>query len=652
MHDMKVTMIFTSGIGEADEKTTEAFLLKKFRKLSFGDYSNMAHREVKIGTSKSELAWALAHKLDTTKNLDTLYRLNEKGNFDLPEAGASSILSSVMAKVGSLLSAVDSAVEIAFESIFEESQGTALAQPGGLGATHSEKPIPGFKGPVVVKSMNKEYKEAIQQYASSSNVAFRGEYMRPLMVAYPDSIDDIISAVKFAEQEPRRRIVTRSGGHQYCGLSSGGGDTIVLSMDNFTKLKWVPRENRLTLGVCNKLVDVSKFLKVNNLSLPHGECPLVNLGGHVQTGGVGHSLRSFGLILDHVTGFSMVFHDGETPYYQKFYRDPNSAPEGAKVHPKNDMIFAAVLGGGPGSWGVITDYEFKPIHDAEYKTSVGYSHGWLYSESVFLKAMEMCMDWTNDLVNNRLVDADYFVSAVSGDLWVDHIRPAIVLVETMCKEPGLQDQNQQAIERIVTELGQICKPISKQVDGPTPLSVMADEGVRKIGYTGLRPSGREFDLAYKKSMFCSEIGLTEAFVKEFVKLVDGVMKEKGLYVVFQGTVGGGKFKEGWEGSKGKTRQQRRDVTFIAVFDVFYRPNYEEKAKEFQRRMKGLVTEYNNGKDMRMFWATFEIEDGQELDITKPEVVDLYYDSPEVYKVHSLSSYLLTLAELAKGKKGD
>jgi FAD/FMN-containing dehydrogenase len=42
-----------------------------------------------------------------------------------------------------------------------------------------------------------------------------------------------------------KKIVTRSGGHQYCGLSSGGDDTIVISMNNFNKL---PDQKTFQLG--------------------------------------------------------------------------------------------------------------------------------------------------------------------------------------------------------------------------------------------------------------------------------------------------------------------------------------------------------------------------------------------------------------------
>lgn len=45
--------------------------------------------------------------------------------------------------------------------------------------------------------------------------------------------------------------------------------------------------------------------------LPHGRCPLVNVGGHAQTGGYGPFLRSFGIFLDFVVGFEIVLANGE-----------------------------------------------------------------------------------------------------------------------------------------------------------------------------------------------------------------------------------------------------------------------------------------------------------------------------------------------------
>ena len=63
--------------------------------------------------------------------------------------------------------------------------------------------------------------------------------------------------------------------------------------------------------------DVSKFLHSNKITIPHGECPLVNVGGHCQTGGYGHLLRCFGIFADYCEGFDIVLSDGELKHIKK-----------------------------------------------------------------------------------------------------------------------------------------------------------------------------------------------------------------------------------------------------------------------------------------------------------------------------------------------
>jgi FAD/FMN-containing dehydrogenase len=81
-------------------------------------------------------------------------------------------------------------------------------------------------------------------------------------------------------------------------------------MDHFNDLKLTGR-NRVEIGPAVALKDAAAFLRDNKLLLPHGECPLVNFGGHAQTGGYGHYLHSFGITSDYVTAFDIILSNGE-----------------------------------------------------------------------------------------------------------------------------------------------------------------------------------------------------------------------------------------------------------------------------------------------------------------------------------------------------
>jgi FAD/FMN-containing dehydrogenase len=177
-------------------------------------------------------------------------------------------------------------------------------------AAHS---IPGFSGQTFAPG-DAEYDEKRAQYAFSSYPEKQGPggSMRPYLIAYPrmDS-DDIPAAISFAKAN-NKRLVARSGGHQYCGLSSGGDDTVLLSMDLYkgVDVKAVGDKTLARVGVGTRLTDVAAAFKENGVTIPHGECPRVAIGGHAQSGGYGHLLRSYGLALDHVLEFKIYTSDG------------------------------------------------------------------------------------------------------------------------------------------------------------------------------------------------------------------------------------------------------------------------------------------------------------------------------------------------------
>ncbi|MEI8378721.1 MAG: FAD-binding protein [Planctomycetota bacterium] len=515
---------------------------------------------------------------------------------------------------------------------FAPTLGFSLVSSNRLGSAI----IPGFRGDVYDASAGPQYRTQIQQYAVSSYtpqvVAAR---MTPQYVAMPLDAADVATAVQYAADNSLK-IVTRSGGHQYCGLSSGGNRTLLLDMKVFNKVVFSPSTGiptQVTVGPGVALKDVSKMLRANGVVIPHGECPLVRLGGHVQTGGIGHQLRSLGATLDWVRSFKMVTRDPQAPGVNAYAEHTFTRPQAGAVTLADEM-FRAVLGGGPSSWGVLTEITFDLVSDKKYPTSAGYSRTYLYEKEGFSAAMEQFRKWAERQSSGRLPKGiDFFLSVVSGDR--EQLRPGALLVEMMCTdENGVKSIKTvvDAVDDAVSIPNRIASHLFSPIQGSANLSVIADKGVREIGAAGLPASGREFDLPYKKSLHITMTPFSQVFCDAFVDLVDTVFNHSKLKVVVQAVIGGGEFLA--NGKKKLSHMQRRDALVQLVFDVFYEDEdgVEAIAEGFQNQMKGLLNHYSDGADIRMLWGTFEDAktNGAQLDMRRREVQDFYYDSQAEY----------------------
>ncbi|CAM9838496.1 unnamed protein product [Pylaiella littoralis] len=286
--------------------------------------------------------------------------------------------------------------------------------------------IPGFGGEVYGEG--KEYEERTHQYATSSYTAKEDiERMHPFVIGYPETKDDVVAFVKYAV-DIEKKVVARSGGHQYCGLASGGKDTMLLSMDRLKEVKFVndasQKKVMARMGPGAHLTSLAAELKKKRVTIPHGECPEVCIGGHVQTGGFGHLLRSYGLALDHVNSFEIVL-DLDGHVHNRTINRP-SEPVDDLQSPINDRIYWGVLGGGPGSFGIITEIEFECIRDDDHLFSQGYNGMFWYHKSRFEAAMRVVQARTQQVVQERTgsrkgalsKDCDLMITAMSnnGDL--------------------------------------------------------------------------------------------------------------------------------------------------------------------------------------------------------------------------------------------
>eukprot|EP00040_Diaphanoeca_grandis_P027913 m.159919 g.159919 ORF g.159919 m.159919 type:complete len:534 (+) comp31163_c0_seq1:900-2501(+) len=450
------------------------------------------------------------------------------------------------------------------------------------------------------------------------------------MVTYPSTIEDIQAAIKYAG-ETNKSIVARSGGHQYCCLSSGSDTTIVLSMEAFVLADYSHDKRSATLGVGNKLYNAADLNLKHDCTIPHGECPYVGTGGHTQTGGYGHILRSYGLLVDHVRGFEIVLADGRVLDVEK----PQGRPD--LVNSENDMLYWSVLGGCPGGFGVITHFTYDMIRDKDHGDSYGIYINLPYTKEAMKAIMDVTQSWTQrsqpGAKNPLPADIDFMATcmhtpSLSPGHWysdtldngISYVSPAILFVEfvygnakgtnndpnkdTSIKE--ITDAYKKILDASKTSesiVASIAARFSPKFNGPMKLSELSNAFVRR----DLIPisEGREFPSPCEKSARATYRALTDTFVENYVNHVDKLVNNNnGLRMVHQQCMGGGVPSKDLK----STSMCLREASLSMVFDVFHPPNQEGRAKalDYQEGMTSLLPYLQRDAcpDTRCLWGSF------------------------------------------------
>ncbi len=487
--------------------------------------------------------------------------------------------------------------------------------PLPLPLTAPSGPIPNFQGDIF-ESGDRGYRTRAKVYATSS---YPKSEVTPLMVAYPRDENDIMAAIAFARSNDLY-IVARSGGHQYSGKSSGGQKTIVLSMDAFNHLR--VSGNIAEVGSAVSLTELAATFKREGITIPHGECPLVAIGGHAQTGGYGHLVRSFGLALDHIEAFDIVLADESL---RTVTRPAVSSSPSTDEERLNQEIFWGVLGGNAGSFGIVTNYKFKCIQDSKHPNSYGYSATKKYSKDRFHKLMEEVKAWTEGVEAGTLPAGIDFMMTVQSQRIIPF---PILLVELVHGNLGGKDEvvNGDEVFRSIIKAASSGQSFWERwlVDrGNKTLSNLSDSFVRR--WPATTHDGREFKYPYKKRINCTTKALTDTFIEKFVDMVDEVVHHtEGVKLVFQMVIGGGAYQN--TKSRSVTSIPHRDYVFCFVFDLFYKKGFKATAEELQDRMQLLVdNDFSQEQEQRVFWGSF-----RDTDMSKEEVRQMYYDSKLQY----------------------
>lgn len=186
--------------------------------------------------------------------------------------------------------------------------------------------------------------------------------VRPQGIVFAEEPGDVSAAVRFA----RRRglsIRTRSGGHNYRGWSTGDGLVVDLSRINHARVTG----DTVHLGPGAQSIDALAALAPTGKQVIAGTCPTVCPGGFLSGGGIGYQTKKFGIGSDRLVSARVVLADGEL----------------VRVSADRDAdLFWALRGGGGGNFGIVVDFEVRPI-DAPRMVFFNTTWAWADAQQVF-----------------------------------------------------------------------------------------------------------------------------------------------------------------------------------------------------------------------------------------------------------------------------
>jgi len=163
---------------------------------------------------------------------------------------------------------------------------------------------------------------------------------RPAMVVRCQGTADVIAAVGFARANDLP-IAVRGGGHSLPGFSTVDAG-IVIDLGPMSGVRVDPQARRATVGGGAVWADVDHETQAHGLATTGGLVSSTGVAGFTLGGGIGWTMRKFGLACDNLAAADVV-----TSYGELVHTSETENPE---------LLWG--LRGGGGNFGIVTQFEF------------------------------------------------------------------------------------------------------------------------------------------------------------------------------------------------------------------------------------------------------------------------------------------------------
>jgi FAD/FMN-containing dehydrogenase len=260
---------------------------------------------------------------------------------------------------------------------------------------------------------------------------------RPALIARCSGPGDVRMALRYARRTGME-VAVRGGGHSFPGHSVVDGG-LVIDLSELTRIHVDPARRTVRAQAGALLGDLDRVTQPHGLAVPCGIVTHTGVAGLTLGGGIGWSMRKYGLTIDNLLSVKLITAGGD------------AVTASATDHAE---LFWGVRGGG-GNFGVVTEftYRLQPVGP----TVLAGPMFWSLDESP--KVMRFYRDWIADapdelttIVIHRKMPA---LPAVPAEL---HGKP---IVTVTCCYVGDLDEGERVIEplrRFGSPMLDLCAP--------------------------------------------------------------------------------------------------------------------------------------------------------------------------------------------------
>ena len=266
---------------------------------------------------------------------------------------------------------------------------------------------------------------------------------RPALVVRCTGAADVIAAVGFARSNDLT-IAVRGGGHSIAGFSTID-DGIVIDLSQMNDVRVDPIARRASVGGGAVWADVDHETQAHGLATTGGLVSSTGVAGFTLGGGIGWTMRKFGLACDNLVAADVVTEDG------RLLR--------ANETEHQDLLWG--LRGGGGNFGIVTSFEFElhPLGPTVYAGPI------FFPGDASRDLLRTFRDWSDEapdeitgLVNLTAAPPLPVIPAE----WHGKKVAAFLAVSTGPVEEG---------DRLVSRLRAVAEPIADLL-GPMPYTMM------------------------------------------------------------------------------------------------------------------------------------------------------------------------------------